>query len=128
MGRGRGGMRGGMGGLGGGRRGVAGRRRAARFGGNAFFGPPRPIPAQTNPDGTGPAAGGAPAADVARPLAVVDRGRCTGCAACVQVCPNGAITMEDEKAVVRADLCTGCAACVRSCPQDAIAMQPRGGA
>jgi NAD-dependent dihydropyrimidine dehydrogenase PreA subunit len=46
--------------------------------------------------------------------------RCTGCGACVEVCPAGAITLVDGKARVDEELCTGCGACVDACPEGAI--------
>jgi Fe-S-cluster-containing hydrogenase component 2 len=50
----------------------------------------------------------------------VDVTRCTGCGACVEVCPVGAITLVDGKARVDEELCTGCGACVDTCPEGAI--------
>jgi NAD-dependent dihydropyrimidine dehydrogenase PreA subunit len=50
----------------------------------------------------------------------VDVTRCTGCGACVEVCPVGAIALVDGKAHVDEKLCTGCGACVDACPEGAI--------
>ncbi len=55
--------------------------------------------------------------------AVVDKDTCTGCEACVEVCPVDAIEMNDGKAVVDADTCIDCAQCVDECPVEAIEMQ-----
>jgi len=50
----------------------------------------------------------------------VDVTRCTGCGACAEVCPVGAIALVDGKARVDEELCTGCGACVDACPEGAI--------
>jgi len=50
----------------------------------------------------------------------MDVARCTGCGACVEVCPAGAIGLVDGKAHVDEELCIGCGACVDACPEDAI--------
>jgi NAD-dependent dihydropyrimidine dehydrogenase PreA subunit len=49
----------------------------------------------------------------------VDLEKCTGCGACVEVCPADAIKLEDEKAVI-SDECIDCGACVAQCPTEAI--------
>jgi Fe-S-cluster-containing hydrogenase component 2 len=50
----------------------------------------------------------------------VDVTRCTGCGACVELCPVGAITLASGKARVDEESCTGCGACVDACPEGAI--------
>ena len=50
----------------------------------------------------------------------VDVARCTGCGACVEVCPVEAIALVDGKARVDEETCTGCQACVNRCPEGAI--------
>lgn len=52
----------------------------------------------------------------------IDRTRCTGCGTCVEVCPNGALEIQDGFARLIAERCTGCGACVEACPQEAIAL------
>jgi len=54
-------------------------------------------------------------------VAVVDSEKCTGCSICVDVCPVGAIEV-NEQAVINADACTGCAACTWECPNEAIVI------
>lgn len=50
----------------------------------------------------------------------VDSDLCTGCGACVPVCPTGAISLVNGKAQVDQEMCRGCEACVSECPVDAI--------
>jgi len=52
-------------------------------------------------------------------VAVVDSEKCAGCGICVDVCPAGAIEV-NQQAVVNDEACTGCAACVSECPNEAI--------
>jgi len=46
--------------------------------------------------------------------------RCTGCGACVDVCPRGALYLEGGTAHLHAERCTGCEACIEACPVHAI--------
>jgi NAD-dependent dihydropyrimidine dehydrogenase PreA subunit len=50
----------------------------------------------------------------------VDVTRCTGCGACVEVCPVEAIALVNGKARVDEELCTGCGACADACPEGVI--------
>jgi ferredoxin len=54
-------------------------------------------------------------------VAQVDAGRCTGCGACVNVCPMGAVSL---CGVARVDStrCAGCGLCVEHCPVGAISV------
>lgn len=45
---------------------------------------------------------------------------CIMCGACVDECPEGAISEGEELYVIDADLCTDCGACVDACPTEAI--------
>ena len=47
---------------------------------------------------------------------------CIGCTKCVRACPNEAITMDNNVAVVDPEKCTACGACVEGCPTGAIVL------
>lgn len=50
----------------------------------------------------------------------VDKEKCIGCGACVNVCPAGAISMDDDKAMIDSNKCIDCGRCAQVCPQGAI--------
>ncbi len=57
----------------------------------------------------------------------VDKEKCIGCGACVNVCPAGAISlsagqagMDDDKAKIDSNKCVDCGRCAQVCPQGAI--------
>jgi ferredoxin len=52
----------------------------------------------------------------------IDTERCTGCGACVEICPTGAIYLVDAQAMVDRSLCHECDACVSVCPTGAITL------
>lgn len=53
----------------------------------------------------------------------VDRDKCIGCESCTMVCPVGAISMVDGKAMIDGEQCISCGACVGECPVEAIAPE-----
>jgi formate hydrogenlyase subunit 6/NADH:ubiquinone oxidoreductase subunit I len=61
----------------------------------------------------------------ARGLPELDAARCDGSAACVDVCPTGAIALSDGVWSLDAGRCILCGACGRACPRDAIRLGHR---
>ncbi len=45
---------------------------------------------------------------------------CLACAACIDECPNEAISEGDDIYVIDPELCDDCGTCVDSCPNEAI--------
>jgi ferredoxin len=54
----------------------------------------------------------------------IDDERCTGCGACVEVCPTGAIRLAEGETGIHAEIdekrCQECEACMEACPEEAI--------
>ena len=57
-----------------------------------------------------------------RPALLHDKKKCIGCGACIAVCPTGAYSLRDGKAVVDRTVCRGCGSCVSVCPVAVNAM------
>ncbi len=51
----------------------------------------------------------------------LDEKSCTGCGACVDTCPFGALVLEGDLVRIL-DSCTDCGACVSSCPSEALIL------
>ncbi len=57
----------------------------------------------------------------------IDKDNCTGCRACVRVCPVDAIRGEKkEPHEIDQELCTRCGGCIEKCRQDCIMIEPVG--
>jgi ferredoxin len=52
----------------------------------------------------------------------VDADRCTGCGACMGICPCGAIAIENGIAIIAGDLCDECGDCLDACSSGAIVL------
>ncbi len=51
----------------------------------------------------------------------IDEDKCTGCGDCLEVCPEeGAVVLQEEKAIINRELCTSCAVCMPACSEGAI--------
>ncbi len=50
--------------------------------------------------------------------------KCTGCGTCLEVCPHGVFTREDDKArITDRDACIECGACALNCPEVALSVE-----
>ena len=61
---------------------------------------------------------------IMRPVINIDD--CTGCGTCTFMCPEKAIVMDGDKAVILWDKCNLCGACVGTCPTDLINEEWKG--
>lgn len=56
--------------------------------------------------------------------AEIDRGKCTGCGICVDICPLDCFRLdEDEKAFMEYDECWYCGSCILDCPENAMTLR-----
>lgn len=54
---------------------------------------------------------------------VISIEHCTGCDACIKLCPHQAITLEDNNYLIDAKQCSGCLICVDVCEKQAIDIE-----
>ncbi len=53
---------------------------------------------------------------------VVDPQKCTSCGACIDICPQGAISLPGDTAVIDESCCDLDGICIPACPVDAISF------
>ena len=54
---------------------------------------------------------------------IIDMEKCVGCMHCYLYCPDGVISIENNKAVIDYDFCKGCGICKKICKPNAIEME-----
>ncbi|OPL18768.1 MAG: ferredoxin [Candidatus Aegiribacteria sp. MLS_C] len=50
----------------------------------------------------------------------IKRDMCTGCGACIYICPVDAIAMDEDTAYIDEERCIRCGVCHDACPEDAV--------
>ncbi len=58
-------------------------------------------------------------------LLEINRDECIGCGVCVEVCPFGSLSLDDENIAVVDETCTACGACLPECPVEALSLPER---
>jgi pyruvate formate lyase activating enzyme len=66
-----------------------------------------------------------PESRAGRPQLFFDASKCVGCGACVEVCPEGAISLEGGRSYTDRALCNGSGKCVEVCAQEARTLMGR---
>ncbi len=51
---------------------------------------------------------------------LADPEACTACEACLEICPEHAISMENDLPVINDIMCSGCGACIPACEENAL--------
>lgn len=54
---------------------------------------------------------------------IVNPEKCSGCGACISVCPANCISFENGKAFVQESDCRNCHICVQACPENAFEIR-----
>jgi heterodisulfide reductase subunit A len=54
----------------------------------------------------------------------IDEELCAGCGMCEEICPYGALKLDERRGIMRANvvLCKGCGSCAATCPSNAITL------
>jgi len=66
-----------------------------------------------------------PESQVSVPELIFRKERCIGIRACVEACPNGAVSHGGDSLSISVDKCTLCGDCVRACPAEALEIVGR---
>jgi ferredoxin len=53
-------------------------------------------------------------------IPIIYKESCTGCGACVEVCPPKALSIEDDSVGIQEEFCEECGFCAAECPVEAI--------
>ena len=58
-------------------------------------------------------------------MPIIEHGKCNQCRMCRLLCPDLAMTLNEETGRIEIDLdfCKGCGICVAFCPKEAIKME-----
>lgn len=54
---------------------------------------------------------------------LVDFNKCGNCGACVAVCPEDVLHLDQLRLVSKDENCTGCKFCIITCPADALVLR-----
>ena len=52
----------------------------------------------------------------------IDVKKCTGCGACIEICPTKALGLKNDKAIVEQNTCIDCGLCEDECPVEALSL------
>ncbi|QYZ78920.1 4Fe-4S dicluster domain-containing protein [Methanofollis formosanus] len=63
---------------------------------------------------------------MARAYPTFDADACTGCGACVRICREGVVSVDEGAFVFSTERCIGCGDCIAVCPKDAISVREQG--
>lgn len=53
----------------------------------------------------------------------IEKEVCTACGSCLEICPPGAISLQNDCAMIAEDVCEECGFCAAQCPVGAIIIE-----